>query len=185
LINDGWTIVAVDQHHKPVATIRRCAWFPTGSDPTVEVSGSRHGVTILGSITNHGENFYTWSEETLTAEHGIALLRAIQAEFGDNTVVLLDRAPYFYAKEFWEFVSGERTTECVGDTAVERVVADSLQVWYFPPHAPDLPPVEECWNQLEAWSNYRLVRDLDQLKEMLQTAFPTIKTPVISNYICP
>jgi len=84
LIEHGWTIVTVDQHHKPVATIRRRGWFPTGSDPPVEVSGSRHGVTILGAVSHEAESFYTWSEETLTAAHGIRLLQAIKDEFGEK-----------------------------------------------------------------------------------------------------
>lgn len=136
-------------------------------------------------MSHEGESFYLWTEDTLTAEHGIALLRTLQEEFGERLVVLVDRAPYFYAKDLWEFVGGERTTEFVDKTAVERVVGDSLQIWYFPPHAPELNPVEECWNQLEAWFNYRLVRSLDQLKSLLNTAFPTISPPKISNYLCP
>lgn len=156
-----------------------------GSDPIVDVSGSRHGVTLLGAVSRGGESFYTWSEETLTADHGISLLRALTDEFGENIVVLVDRAPYFYAKDLWEFVGGNRTTEFVDDTAVERVVGDSLQVWYFPPHSPELNPVEGCWNQLESWFNYRLVRDLDQLKTQIHAAITTIEPPQISNYLCP
>jgi len=78
-----------------VETIRRYGWFQAGSDPTVDVSGSRHEVTLLGAISHEDESFYTWSQETLTAERGIALLRVIQAEFGENIIVLLDRAPFF------------------------------------------------------------------------------------------
>jgi hypothetical protein len=63
-------------------------------------------------------------------------------EFGDNVVVLLDQASYFYATDLWEFVGGARTTEFVDDTSVERVVGDSLQVWYFTSHALELHPVE-------------------------------------------
>jgi hypothetical protein len=149
------------------------------------VSGSRHGVTILGAISHKGESFYTWSEETLTAAHGIQLLQAIQEEFGEKVIVLLDRAPYFYAKDLWEFVGGDRVTETIGDTAVERVIGETLCVWYFPPHAPQLNPVEGCWNQLESWFNFRLVRSLDHLKSLLTTAFDTISSPNISNYLCP
>lgn len=149
------------------------------------MSGSRHSVTVLGAVSNENDSFYTWSEERLTAAHGISLLRALQDEFGENIVVLLDRAPYFYARDLWEFVSDDRATEFIDDTGVERVVGESLQVWYFPSHAPELNPVEGCWDQLESWFNYRLVRDLDQLKTLLKTAFSTINPPTISNYLCP
>ena len=149
------------------------------------MTGSRHGVTLLGAVSHTCESFYTWSEEKLTADHGIAFLRALLDEFGENIVVLLDRAPYFYARDLWEFVSGKRSTEFVDETSVERVVGDTIQVWYFPSHAPELNPVEGCWNQLESWFNYRLVEDLDELKRMLREALPTIDTPIISNYLCP
>jgi hypothetical protein len=151
LIDHGWTIVTIDQHHKPVATIRPRGWLSTGSNPTVEVSGSRHGVTILGAISHEGESFCTWSEETLTAPHGIRLLQAIHEEFGEKVIVLLDQAPYFYAKNLWEFVGGDRATETNGETSIERVIGETLCVWYFRPHAPQLNPVESFWNQLESW----------------------------------
>jgi hypothetical protein len=149
------------------------------------VSGSRKGVTVLGAVSHEFESFYTWSEETLTADHGVRLLRAIAEELGEKVIVLLYRAPYFYAKDLWEFVSGDRETECINDTAVERVVGETLQIWYFPSHAPELNPVENCWNQLESWFNFRLVRSVDHLKSLLTTAFETIKSPKISNYLCP
>jgi len=99
--------------------------------------------------------------------------------------MLVDRAPYFYAKDLWKFVSGTRTTEYVDDTSVERVVGDSIQNWYFPPHAPELNPVEGCWDQFESWFNYRLVLDFDQLLAQLRIAISTIEPPKISNYLCP
>jgi hypothetical protein len=82
------------------------------------VSGSRHGVTVLGAISNEGDSFYTWSEETLTTNHSLRLLRAIKDEFGEKVIVLLDQPRCFYAKDLWEFVSGDRTTEYIGDTVV-------------------------------------------------------------------
>ena len=96
------------------------------------------------------------------AQHGIAYLRSLVDEFGENIIVLLYRAPYFYAKDIWEFVSDERSTEFVGETSVERVVDEELEIWYFPPHAPDLNPVEGGWNKLEARFKCRLARDFDQ-----------------------
>ena len=45
--------------------------------------------------------------------NGIRLLEALKEEFGEELVVFLDRAGYFYARDLWEFVSGERETETV------------------------------------------------------------------------
>lgn len=101
LIQDDYTIVTVDQHNKPIETVQRRGWFETGSRPSVKVSGSRKSVTFLGGVTNEGDSFYYLTEETLTGEHAVAYLRSPQAEFGEKIVVLLDRAPYFYAKKVW------------------------------------------------------------------------------------
>jgi hypothetical protein len=124
------------------------------------------------------------SEETLTADHGVALLRAIRDEFG-KAVVLLDRAPYFYAKKVWALVSGSEETECVPGTGVERVVGEGLRVWYFPPHLPELNPVENGWKRLNAWFNHRFVPGLDALRERLREGLDAIDPPPIRQHICP
>jgi hypothetical protein len=36
-------------------------------------------VTVLGADTHDGESSYCWTEETLTADHGIRLPRALEA----------------------------------------------------------------------------------------------------------
>lgn len=177
--------MTVDQFSKHVQTVQRRAWHPRGSDPTLEVSGSRHKVTLLGAVSDDRESLYVWTEETLTARHGVQLLQAIQAEFGPKVVVVLDRAPYFYAKAVWASVSGEEATECVEGTSVERVVGSGLRVWYLPPHLPELNPVEGCWKELQAWFNHRLVEGLAELKELLRPALEAISEPDICRHLCP
>jgi len=140
---------------------------------------------LLKAVTHDGETIHFWTEENLSADHGIRLLRALQAEFGKKLVVFLDQASYFYAKDLWEFVSGKRSTECVDDTSVECVQSETLQVWYFPAHLPELNPVEGCWKQLNNWFKYRLIEDLNELKATLATALNEIPVPDIFNYLCP
>ena len=106
---------------------------------------------MLGAVTDDGDSFYFWTEENLTRFHGIRLLEALKDRFGDDLVVFLDRAGYFYARDLWEHVSGERATETVGDSSVACVRGDDLDVWYFPSKLPELNPVEGCWDQLNEW----------------------------------
>jgi len=80
-------------------------------------------VTVLGAVTDDGDSFYCWTEESLTADHGIQLLEALVEEFGEDLVVFLDRARYFYAKDLWEHVSGKRETE-LSETARSRACAE-------------------------------------------------------------
>ena len=142
-------------------------------------------VTVLGAVTHEGDSFYCWTEESLNADHGIQLLEALTEEFGEDLVVFLDRARYFYAKDLWKYVSGERETETVGDSSVSCVRGNTLDVWYFPPKSPELNPMEGCWNQVKDWYNYRLIEDLDALKQSLRDAITEIHEPVVWNYLCP
>lgn len=142
-------------------------------------------MTVLRAVTHEGNSFEVWTQENLTAVHGIRFLQALVEEFGEELVVMWDRASYFYAKDLWEFVSGDRETGYVDDTSVERVRGSSLEVWYFPPRLPELNPVEQCWNQLQAWYNVRLIQNIDELEQTLSRGLSEIDNPDIFNYLCP
>jgi hypothetical protein len=139
----------------------------------------------LGAVTDDGDSFYFWTEETLTSEHGIRLLNALQEKFGEELVVFLDRAGYFYNRDLWEHVSGERTTETVEDSSVEHVRGKNLGVWYFPSKLPELNAVESCWDRLQEWFKNRLVPDLSTLKDQLQRGIVTVDEPNIWKFLCP
>lgn len=178
------TVVVVDQFTKRIGTVQRRGWFRIGSEPTVKVTNSWDKVTVLGAVTHEGESFYCWTEENLTRKHGIRLLKALLDEFGDNLVVFLDRAGYFYANDVREFVSNSTEMDTVDDTSITCVKGDKLDLWYFPPKLPELNPVEGCWNQLQEWFSNRFVADLDQLKRELVRGVQEISVPNIWHYLC-
>ena len=68
---------------------------------------------MLGAVTDGGDSFYCWTEDNLTSREGIWLLGALKERFGEELVVFLDRARYFYNKDLWEHVSDERATETI------------------------------------------------------------------------
>jgi len=142
-------------------------------------------VTVLGAVTDDGDSFYCWTEDNLETQHGIWLVEALKNQFGEELVVFLDRAGYFYTRDLWEHVSGKRATETVGDSSVACVHGDDLDVWYFPPKLPELNPLEGCWDRLKEWFKHRLVPDLPTLKAQLQRGLPTVEEPNIWNYLCP
>lgn len=141
-------------------------------------------MTTLGAVTHEGESLYFSTEDYLTADHSIQLLQALKDEFGEKLIVILDRASYFYAMDLWEFVSGDRTISSIDDTSVACVKGENLQIWYLPPHLPELNPVENCWNQFKNWYKYRFIETLEELKPTLSRAFASISEPDILNYIC-
>lgn len=84
------------------------------------------------------------TEEYLTADHAIQLVEALKREFGEKLIIMLDQAPYFYAKDLWESVSGKRSLDTVDDSSIECADGDDLKIWYLPSHLPELNPVENC-----------------------------------------
>lgn len=184
MLQEGWTFVAVDQSSKYVGTVERKGWYPIGSEPRRPVWNARNKVTTLGAITHDGESLYLSTEEYLTASHGIRLLEALKREFGEKLIVLLDQASYFYAKDLWEHVSGERSIETIDDTTIKCTEGDELKIWYFPSHLPELNPVESCWNQFKNWYKYRFIETLAEVKSTLPEAFRSISEPDLIEYIC-
>ena len=138
---------------------------------------------MLGAVTDDGDSFYCWTEENLTRKHGIRLLDALTKRFGEELVVFVDRAGYFYARDVWEHVSGKRETETVCDSSVSCVRGDKLEAWYFPSKLPELNPVEGCWNQLQEWFKHRLIPDIPTLKDYISRGVDTINEPNIWTYL--
>jgi hypothetical protein len=83
-------------------------------------------VTVLGAVTDDGDSFFCWTEENLTRKHGIRLLEALKQHFGDELVVFFDRAGYFWARDLWEHVSGERERLKRSDTVRSRASAVTI-----------------------------------------------------------
>ena len=84
-------------------------------------------MTVLGAVTDDGDSFYCWTEENLTSQQGIWLLGALQERFGEELVVFLDRAGYFYNRDLWEHVSGERATR-LSETVRLRACTETKKV---------------------------------------------------------
>lgn len=123
--------------------------------------------------------FYCWTDENLTRKHGIRLLAALTDEFGEELVVFLDRAGYFYARDLWEYVSGERETDTAETVRSRACMEIRLDVWYFPSKLLELNAVEGCWNQLQEWFKHRLIPDLPTLKDYIPRGVNTINEPNI------
>ena len=59
------TVVVVDQFTKRVGTVQQLGWYPIGSNPSIEMTNSWDKVTALGAVTDDGESFYCWTEDSL------------------------------------------------------------------------------------------------------------------------
>jgi len=63
------SVVCIDQIKKSVQVEPRAAWFPRGTRPSVELSGQRDWMYLLGAITEGGDHFFSRVTEYGTAEH--------------------------------------------------------------------------------------------------------------------
>jgi hypothetical protein len=71
------------------------ASFPIDERLTIDVSGSRDGITLLGTPTEYVETLFLECNGSFTKEVTVRLLRTFQEEFGANLIVVLDQASYF------------------------------------------------------------------------------------------
>ena len=122
---------------------------------------------MLGAVTDNGERFIPLTPNRFNAEVAKHFLRAIQYEFGEKLAIVLDNASYFIAK-----------------TLKKQAAADGLLLGFLPSHSPELNPLESCWRQLRDGRANRLFRTVEEVKEYLSTALPTLNSPQIYEYLC-
>ena len=122
---------------------------------------------MLGAVSDDGDCFIAITLNQFNAEVAKYFLRAIRHEFGEKLAVVLDNASYFIAK-----------------TLKKQADADGLLLEYLPSHSSKMNPLENCWRQLRENRANRLFRTLDEVKEYLSTALPTLNSPRIYEYLC-
>lgn len=159
--------MTIDQFRKAVGADLTYAWFPLSERPTVDVSASREGINFLGALSDDGQTLFLECNGSFTKEVTVQFLQAIQAEFGEKLVVVLDQASYFTAKKVKRFVENTKT-----------------ELVYFPPGMPKLNPTEECWRQLRLALGNRYFGTLDKLREGIRSGLEKINPPGIYQYLC-
>ena len=105
------TVITTAQFQKTVGADLTYVWFPVNERPTVDVSASREGINLLGALTETGETMFLECTGSFIKEVTTQFLQALQSEFGEEPVVVLDTDSYFTANKVREFVEGtERAT---------------------------------------------------------------------------
>jgi transposase len=122
---------------------------------------------MLGAVTDDGDRFVCLTPDRFNSAVALHFLRALQWEFGEKLVILLDNAPYFIAKEL-----------------KKQAAVAGLLLEYFPTHSPELNPLEPCWEQLRAGRANRLFLTVTEIERYLKTALPNLKPVAIYEFIC-
>ena len=137
------------------------------SRPRLSVSGGRASLNLLGAVTDNGDRFISFVEGSFTGKVAAHFLRALQQEFGEKLVIVLDNAPYFIAKHL-----------------KKQAAKAGLLLEYLPSYAPEMNPLEQCWRQLNDGRANRLYLTLPELKTYLTSKLSTLDSPEIYEYLC-
>ena len=120
-------VVTYDQaHFKIDADVKKC-WAKIGTTPIVYKNGSKKAVNIGGAYTNG--KFFPFQMKKQVKEEVLENIKWIRMVFG-KIFLILDKATWNknnYVREYLE--------------------EKKIPYMFFPTGAPDLNPVEECWNQ--------------------------------------
>ena len=160
--------MTLDQTRKTVGADLYYGWFPVGERPTVKVSASREGINLLGAVTEHGETEVLECDGSFTGEVTVRYLSHLQETFGEELIVLLDKATYFTAAAVKDFVDEE-----------------PIELVYFPTGSPDLNPTEEYWRRLKLTLGNQYFATIAELRTAMRSALETISPPGIYQYLCP
>ena len=117
---------------------------------------------MFGAVTDTGGRFVALTPDTFTAEVSKHFLRALQQQFGKKLAIVLDNVPHFIAKAL-----------------KKQAVFRGLLLEYFPSHASEMNPLENCWRQIKAARANRLFLTVKEVKQFLRTAISRFTAPQV------
>lgn len=125
-------LLFMDAVHPTQATKVTCGWIRTGVDKTIETTGSRTRVNIVGAIRlGYLEDSVTKQyEKTVNGDAIIDFFSHIKEKYKDKSAInlVLDGAGYHRKKE-----------------VVDKAKALGITLHYLPAYSPNLNPIERLW----------------------------------------
>ncbi|AWK13578.1 IS630 family transposase [Candidatus Fukatsuia symbiotica] len=124
-------ILFIDAVHPTQATKISYGWIRKGQDKTIETTGSRTRLNIMGALNiQNVANPIIRDDETINSENVVHFLSAIRAHYPITTTahVILEGAGY-------------HRSQLVQDAALTL----NIQLHYLPPYSPNLNPIERLW----------------------------------------
>jgi len=151
-------IVFIDSVHPTHATKISYGWIRKGHDKTVETTGSRTRLNIMGALNLHDiSGTIIRDYETINSESVVHFLGAIREHYPVTTTahVILDGAGY-------------HRSQLVKDTAF----ALNIELHYLPPYSPNLNPIERLWKVMnEQTRNNRYYSSRQSFKDDILNFF--------------
>ena len=165
--DDDKLVVTIDQFRKSVGVDLTYAWFPIDEKPTVDGSASHEGLNFLGGLTENGETLFLECAGSFNKEATVQFLQALQAEFEEKPLVVLDKSSCFTAKKVKQFAEKSK-----------------LELLYLPTGMAKLNPTEECWRQLRSALDNKYFGEIDELRNGIRSVIEEINPPGVCQYLC-
>ena len=128
-------VVFLDESGFMLQPVRRRTWAPAGKTPQQDAWDRHDRLSVIGLIgvsplRHHLSLYFTFQPENVQTEHVVCLLRQLHYHYRSKVILVWDRlrahvsaAGYFEAHH-----------------------PDWFQFEWLPAYAPELNPVEQCWN---------------------------------------
>ena len=128
---EGEVILFMDATHPTQATKITSGWIRTGVDKTIETTGSRTRLNIIGAIElDNLSKAVIEQYETINGDSIIDFFEQLRARYIDNEKLhlILDGAGYHKKKE-----------------VIEKAKVLNIELHYLPAYSPNLNPIERLW----------------------------------------
>ncbi len=145
------TIVFVDESGKQTTPNVRKSWAMKGETPVIRCSGSRKRLNIVGGVTLKGELHFSTHRDNMGSTEAMWFLEQLLEEIPGKVLVIWDNGSIHKATDVRTFA---------------WLNSQRLELWRFPPYAPEYDPQETVWDALknDRMGNY-CATDLDGLEE--------------------
>lgn len=125
------TLLFIDAVHPTQATKITSGWIKTGVDKSIETTGSRTRLNIIGAIRlGHLSEAVTDQYETVNSASIVDFFEQIKARYASSSCIniILDGAGYHRS-----------------DQVVNKAEELNIKLHYLPPYSPNLNPIERLW----------------------------------------
>ncbi len=156
-VEEGSTIVWVDESGFYLLPLAVRTWAPRGQTPILRVKLTREHLSVISGITLDGRLFMQMQEDAYDAEGVVGFLRVLPRKIRGKVLVIWDGSPIH---------KGQPIKDYLARGAAKRVHLERL-----PGYAPDLNPGEGIWNSLKQVElKNRCCADLAELRIELRRA---------------
>ena len=130
-LSEDQVLLFMDAVHPTQATKVSSGWIKKGVNKTIDTTGSRSRLNIVGAINLDNLSAGIFEEyETVNGSFIIDFLHKVRASYASMEIIhiVIDRAGYHRSQEVVE--------------AAEKL---EIKLHYLPPYSPNLNPIERLW----------------------------------------